>query len=126
MSCDICKPKIEAVCSMSKKSCRAPKRFRDISDRWKCQQLWLSKHAEDKQNKATVQRHFCVRNYLNIAQEVVLDCKSLESKHMKNVVINNLATATENLQATKRASEMLIATKCNSDLPLKRKRGKKK
>ena len=51
-----------------------------------------------------------------------MDCKSLESKHMKNVVINNLATATENLQARKRASEMLIATKCDSDLPSKRKK----
>ena len=71
MSCDICKLKIEAMSGMSKKSSREPNRFRDLSDHWKCQQLWLSRHAEDKQNQATVQKHFCVRNYLNIAQEVV-------------------------------------------------------
>ena len=51
-----------------------------------------------------------------------MDCKSIESKHLKNVVINNLATATEKMQARKRASKMLTATKCNSDLPLKRKK----
>ena len=78
MSCDICQPKMEAICGMSKKSSRGRKRFRDICERWKCQQLWLSKHAEDKQHKSTVQKHFRVQNYLNIAQEVVLDYQSLE------------------------------------------------
>ena len=126
MSCDICKPKIEAMCGMSKKSSREPKRFRDLSDRWKCQQLWLSRHAEDKRSKTTVQKHFRVRNYLNIAQEVVLDCESLaESKHNSINVVNNLSTATEKMQARKRASKMLT-TKCNSDLPLKRKKKRRK
>ena len=69
----------------------------DISDNWKCQQLWLSKHAEDKRNKATVEKHFYVQSYLNIAQEVVFDCKSLESKHLKIIIVNNLATSKEKI-----------------------------
>ena len=79
MSCDICKPKLEAESGTSKKiSQKRDMRFQDFAtDRWKCQQLWLSKHGEKNCTSATVQKHVEITNYLNILQDVVLEYESL-------------------------------------------------
>ena len=69
---------------MRKKSSRAPKRFRDILQRWSCQQLWLTKYGEDSRKDSTVQKHVRIRHYLNISQEVVLDYKSISLNYGNN------------------------------------------
>ena len=111
MSCDICKGKMEAMCGMMKKSSRAPKRYRDISQRWNCQQLWLTKYGEHDRNASTVQKHVSVRNYLNISQEVVLDYKTLSLNYGK-------------IQITSQKTNTAIAasTMCHSHPPSKRQK----
>ena len=48
LSCEVCRPKIEAAVGLSKKSSCQPKRSRDFnSDCWKCHQLWQSKFGDD-------------------------------------------------------------------------------
>ena len=59
---------------MAKKSSKREKRHRDFaSDRWRCQQLWLSKYGDHHRTTATIQKHIRLRNYLNISQDVVID-----------------------------------------------------
>ena len=109
MSCDNCEGKIEAMCGMRKKSSRAPKRFRDISQRWSCQQLWLTKYGEDSRKDSTVQKHVRIRHYLNISQEVVLDYKSISLNYGNN-----------SDSITKTSKTIAASTTCHSNPPSKR------
>ena len=73
MSCDICRPKLEANNGLQKKSSAKPKRFRDYSSRRKCRQLWLSKYGEKHRHSSTIHLHIRIRNYFNIKQNIVID-----------------------------------------------------
>ena len=88
MCCDVCQPKKEAEAGLSKKSSRPNQRFRDFkSDRWKCQQLWLSKYGGSCYKGVTVKKHVRVRNYLHIAQEVVPEYRSEYSNKEASLII---------------------------------------
>ena len=58
MSCDVCRPKMEATIGLTKKSSCKQKQSRHFkSDRWKCHQLWQSKFRDVNQTCAKVQMH---------------------------------------------------------------------
>ena len=91
LSCDNCKPKLEAQFGLGKKSSTKMKRSREFnSDRWKCQQLWQSKFGTEKRQVATVRKHVRVRNYLNIEQEVIINYQNEYNNGDTNSNITNI------------------------------------
>ena len=73
LCCDNCEHKVEASIGLAKKSSMKTKSFRTMSPRRRCQQLWLSKFAEDTMPTGKVQKHNRTRNYLNIRPDVIID-----------------------------------------------------
>ena len=66
LCCDQCKSVREAECGLLKKMYCPQKRFRDLSDRRRCQQPRISKHRSTKSTASTQRKFIQVRNYLKI------------------------------------------------------------
>ena len=74
LCCGVCQPLWDAAHNMSKKSSVGKKRFRDYhSDRWRCQQPWLSKYGQSTASQGKMRLFYRVRNYLGIETALVLD-----------------------------------------------------
>ena len=114
LCCNNCKPKVESTNKICKKSSKGQKRIRDYTtDRWKCQQLWLSTFGEANHTNATVRMHVRVQKKLNILQEAVIEEKKLQERDKLVLINNNDSTATKNDHEGQQAT-----VKCTSALPL--------
>ena len=73
LSCDSCRSILEVKSGMLKKSSHKSKRFRDLSERRRCQQPWSSAHNKPHKPTTTLQNLIRVRNYLKIDFNVELE-----------------------------------------------------
>ena len=70
LCCDRCHSIKESQCGLLKKSSHQHKRFRDTSERRRCQQPWESRNGEQCKTIATNRKFVRVRNYLKIDCDV--------------------------------------------------------
>ena len=70
LCCDSCRSTLEAKSGILKKSSHKAKRFRDTSERRRCQQPWSSEHNKSFKPTATLQKFVRVREYLKIDCDV--------------------------------------------------------
>ena len=70
LCCDFCAKKIDASIGLSKKSSTKSKVFRNCNDRYRCQQIWLSKYNNSSCRTTTVQMHTRVRRFIGLALDV--------------------------------------------------------
>ena len=70
LCCDRCCSIKESQSGLLKKSSHQPKRFRDTSERRRCQQPWASINGQGSKTLATTRKFVRVRNYLNIDCDV--------------------------------------------------------
>ena len=66
LCCDSCRSILEAESGILKKSSHKKKRYRDLSERRRCQQPWSSEHNKAYKPTTTIQKFVRVRNYLKV------------------------------------------------------------
>ena len=85
LSCDRCRSIKESQSGLLKKSSHQPKRFRDISERRRCQQPWASINGHGSKTLATTREFVRVRNYLSIDCDVEIEmCNTYNKSKKKN------------------------------------------
>ena len=76
---EICKPKMDPLSHT-----RAPRKNpKELDERNKCKQYWLSTWGEENRTKTKVLLHTRVRNYLKIAQDVKIEFVSKSATSTK-------------------------------------------
>ena len=73
LCCDSCCSILEAESGLLKKSSHKSKRYRDLSERRRCQQPWSSEHNKPYKPTTTIQKFIRVRNYLKVHSDIEIN-----------------------------------------------------
>ena len=100
LCCDSCSSTLEAQRGLLKKSSHKLKRFRDLSERRRCQQPWSSEHNNPYKPTTTIQKFVRVRNYLKIDSEIEITNSYFNDTRKKSKPQNRNKTSDCNTEGT--------------------------
>ena len=101
LCCDICKPIKEAANGLLKNSSktRMKKRYRDTTERWRCQQPWASCNLSDTSTIGKVNHCKKVRDFLKIETDITIKNYSVDHSRSKRARLDLVSTPSNNSNA---------------------------
>ena len=100
LCCDRCLSKADPLINKRQSN----KRFRNLSERRRCLQLWESKHNKESRTTATLLMHNKIRSYLKIGKDVIIDYTCVYENNKNNYPKKTNITNTNDPSYSKNAA----------------------